>query len=146
MGPNHKVLFFLFYWGLKRSMKITINCFNFIHVPISPSLTKTMINASLSFEIMLHRRIAIGYSTELKKFWCKYPNIALLQSLHWRNCNSKKSCRILQIATLAQGQFLWKSTYDVNLLRVILILVYVSFPCLRWRIFVFVNLLGEFDQ
>ena len=48
-------------------MKITINCFNFIHVPTLPSFTKTMINASLSIEIMFHGRIAIDYSTELKK-------------------------------------------------------------------------------
>ena len=57
------------------SYRTKVACFNFVHVLISPSFTKTMILAFLPIESMFQRCIAIDDFTELKQVRCKCKTI-----------------------------------------------------------------------
>ena len=110
------------------SYRTKVACFNFVHVLISPSFTKTMILAFLPIESMFQRCIAIDDFTELKQVRCKCKTICFSRILHWRNYNAKNACKF-QTHTLLEPKSFPERSSDVNVwwIKLLLLKVHSAF-------------------
>ena len=106
------------------SYRTKVACFNFVHVLISPSFTKTMILAFLPIESMFQRCIAIDDFTELKQVRCKCKTI-FFPEFYIDEITMRKTLENLQTHTLLEPKSFPERSSDVNVWWIKLLLLKV---------------------